>query len=405
MNMLFVQEAVYVEYEDHLYSQRIEYGKYWNRFLSNFRNVTVLARVKKVNELPSGFKRSTGPGINFIGLPFYNGPFEYFRKRKLIKQIIKDAVNQHEAVVIRIPGPLGALTARECVKRNLKFVVEVVGDPYEVGKFLPISWPFRTYLKYSSFWEMKKIVSKASAALYVTKNVLQNRYPPAKNAITSYASNVIISSADILLNKKARLEKIGTIETRLHDFSKIGIKIGVLGMVYSIKSPLEIVKTAKILLDSGFNIQIEFVGNGPLIADIKKLSTILKIADRVICFGAVSSGDRVTEFLDSIDIYLQFSKTEGLPRAMIEAMSRGCPVIASNVGGIPELISEDLLVKSCDYVSLSKKIMWFLSKPDKMKIESEININKAKEFSDEVLSVRRNEFYSQVVKIYQKDGK
>ena len=51
------------------------------------------------------------------------------------------------------------------------------------------------------------------------------------------------------------------------------------------------------------------------------------------------------DYYDSIDIYVQPSKQEGLPRAVIEAMSRGCPVLGTDIAGIPELIQERCLFK------------------------------------------------------------
>ena len=68
--------------------------------------------------------------------------------------------------------------------------------------------------------------------------------------------------------------------------------------------------------------------------------------------------------LKETDVYVQPSKTEGLPRAVIEAMSVGCYVIGTNVGGIPELLNENNLFKynkpsdfSQILTSLTKEIM------------------------------------------------
>lgn len=47
--------------------------------------------------------------------------------------------------------------------------------------------------------------------------------------------------------------------------------------------------------------------------------------------------------LDTCDIYVQPSLQEGLPRALIEAMSRGCPCIGARTAGIPELLPEECL--------------------------------------------------------------
>lgn len=61
--------------------------------------------------------------------------------------------------------------------------------------------------------------------------------------------------------------------------------------------------------------------------------------------GTLEGGDPVLNWLDEVDIYLQPSLKEGLPRALVEAMSRGCPAIGSRLAGIPELLADEDLIQ------------------------------------------------------------
>ena len=81
------------------------------------------------------------------------------------------------------------------------------------------------------------------------------------------------------------------------------------------------------------------------------------ISNSVFFDGVLPSGDAVFRWLDNIDIYLHPSYKEGLPRALIEAMSRGCPALATNVAGTPELLTDEYLINSGDYKKLSEKII------------------------------------------------
>ena len=78
-----------------------------------------------------------------------------------------------------------------------------------------------------------------------------------------------------------------------------------------------------------------FVGKGALERKLKKLCVDLKIEKNVIFSGERSD---IPEILFSIDIFVLPSLREGLPLTILEAMACGKPVIATNVGGIPEIV-------------------------------------------------------------------
>ena len=80
--------------------------------------------------------------------------------------------------------------------------------------------------------------------------------------------------------------------------------------------------------------------------------------------------------LRNIDIYVQPSLQEGLPESVVEAMSLGCPVIGSNVGGIPELINQDMIFKKKNSNQLAN-IIENITK-EKLIIEAKNNFEKAK---------------------------
>ena len=108
---------------------------------------------------------------------------------------------------------------------------------------------------------------------------------------------------------------------------------------------------------------------------LRDLANKLGVADRVVFCGSLSS-DQMATYYDSLDIYIQPSKQEGLPRAVIEAMSRGCPVIGTNIAGIPELIQADFLFKKGSTEEFVKALDRII-KSDLLKIATE-NFNKAR---------------------------
>jgi glycosyltransferase involved in cell wall biosynthesis len=100
--------------------------------------------------------------------------------------------------------------------------------------------------------------------------------------------------------------------------------------------------------------------------------------------------------LDTGDLFVLPSRTEGLPRAMIEAMARGLPCIGSSVGGIPELLDVDELVAPGDVHGLAAKIQEILRDPHRMETMSRRNRAASMQFRDSVLAERRRRFYMHV---------
>jgi glycosyltransferase involved in cell wall biosynthesis len=107
--------------------------------------------------------------------------------------------------------------------------------------------------------------------------------------------------------------------------------------------------------------------------------------------------EKVFEYLDNIDLYIQPSKTEGMPRALIEAMSRGCPAIGSNTGGIPELLNKEFVFKKGSVKELCN-LLKRLNK-EEMQKEANRNFEKAKEYNKELLDQKRTAFFKEFVRM------
>ena len=400
MDLYFVQEAVYFQYGVDYYSPRIKYDTYWPRYLKHFDKVFVIARVKEITKLPDNYHKVNGNRVDLIALPFYNGIFGYYKKRSKLNQILTRNIKKDCAYVLRVPGPIGNLMARRLKDKKVDYAVEVVGDPYEVAKYLKIPKLLRFGLRNFSLLQMRKVIKNSIAALYVTEYQLQKRYPIENRKISTAASNVIIQDEDIV-EANDKLNKSKDILNRLNNASQTPIKIGVLGMLYAIKAPLDILEAINILIKEGYNVEIYYAGDGPLINNVRQSAKELNIADKVHCLGNLASGEEVFRFLDMLDLYVQFSKTEGMPRAMLEAMARGCPVISSDVGGISEILPKQFLVNSGDVEMLSKKIKMILLDSNRYKESVEKNIETAHSFSLNSLDKKRFDHYSEVYKKLQ----
>jgi glycosyltransferase involved in cell wall biosynthesis len=138
------------------------------------------------------------------------------------------------------------------------------------------------------------------------------------------------------------------------------------------------------------------VGGGRIRPRLEVLAHHLGIGERCEFLGQLAQGAAILAELDQADLFVLPSRTEGLPRALIEAMARGLPCIASEVGGIPELLPAEDLVPPGDVAALAAKIrevVWSAARREQM---SERNIAVARLYAEDILQPRRAQFYRHI---------
>lgn len=115
--------------------------------------------------------------------------------------------------------------------------------------------------------------------------------------------------------------------------------------------------------------ELFLIGDGPLLNDCVQLVDDLGINQRVHFLGRLSNADTIN-VLSSCDIYALISNWEGLPRSIIEALSFGLPILATDVGGCNELFvsegdfSNGVLIPNNNPVTLSKAINFLINSPE-----------------------------------------
>src|SRR5690606_17281374 len=142
-------------------------------------------------------------------------------------------------------------------------------------------------------------------------------------------------------------------------------------------------------------VQIDFVGGGDP-GYLKGLISQYQLESKTSIRGKLKAGKAIFDFLDSLDLYVHPSKQEGLPRVVIEAMSRACPVLASTVAGTPELLPAEFLHKPGDADKLTQDILKVVQDRSLQKQMAKANFEKSKEYLFDVLEMRREEFFRRV---------
>ena len=113
------------------------------------------------------------------------------------------------------------------------------------------------------------------------------------------------------------------------------------------------------------NIKLVYVGDGPLVAYLEKQIKKFNVSDNVLLMG---HNQRVQPYYEAADIFISPSDSEGLSNVILEAMAYSIPVVATNVGGNPEIIKHQvngILVEPRNVDALAEAINYLILNPDK----------------------------------------
>lgn len=299
----------------------------------------------------------------------------------LVGTTLENEVFAADCVIIRLPSFLGYQACHYVRKYKKPYMIELVGCPWDSLNCLGIKGrslaPFCYLLT-------RKYVKEAPFVLYVTSKFLQKRYPTQGRSLA--CSDVVIDSlTEITLNR--RIERIHSSRP-----SRIIGTIGAIDVQY--KGQQRVIEALALLQNCGNeNFIYQLVGNG----DTRYLSQIAKecgVLDRVQFIGGLPH-EAINEWLDSIDIYIQPSMVEGLPRALIEAQSRALPCFGTSVGGIPELLNNNCLFKnkgSVDRMIASYLLNLTTETEDELARQ---NFYKSSKYQRELLEPMRESFYGE----------
>jgi glycosyltransferase involved in cell wall biosynthesis len=171
----------------------------------------------------------------------------------------------------------------------------------------------------------------------------------------------------LVLHNGIYLEAFSTPEKERVDIERmrLGIKpghpvVGTVGRLGVEKGIKYLLQAAVQILKASPDTVFLLAGDGPLMEGLKTLSEKLGVDQNVVFAGFCRD---IPAVLSIVDIVATPSLTEGSPLAVLEAMAMGKPIVASNVGGIKEILKDGetgLLVPSEDPSSLAEKIIYLI---------------------------------------------
>ncbi|OHD07654.1 MAG: hypothetical protein A2086_16105 [Spirochaetes bacterium GWD1_27_9] len=308
---------------------------------------------------------------------FFLGFHYYFYLKKIKKFILKNNIN-FDIIHSHWLYPDGFVGVKLAKSLNKKAIVHCHGS--DINFLL-----FDKRLTKQNYYTISNcdkliVVSNALKAKIISK------YPEFENKIIVINNAIDCSNYDNLEYQDS-LKKLNLLDDKIK-------KIVLVGNVCKSKGVFEILQAAKILNEKKTNFKIYLIGKQypNEIEFFKDFVTKNDLEDKIEFIGEVKP-ETIKYWFNIADFSLLPSHTEGFPLVIIESLASGTPVIASNVGGIPEIITIDefgKIIESKNADQLATAILEFLDK----KKNSDLIKQKAKKFD---MSIQANKIMSEYI--------
>lgn len=398
MKLLVVADGhYYIDKDKNVFVESVFDYSFYARYLSAFEDVFAIVRAENVESAPKGCKKASGPNVHFLPIPPSKGikqyALNYFENQKLIKEYVKD----FECAIFRIPGVVANTVMPIFAKTGKPYAIEVVVDPWEYFAKGTVQGITRPFVQRGWTQSLKRACMSANGVAYVTQHYLQEKYPcraivnPGESYFTGSYSSVELPDDKFGFSKEYQKKEKYIISHVANAFTGYG------------KGHITLMKASKEVLERGYDIDVWFVGDGPLRGEFENKAKELGIADHIKFLGRMPSGDAVRERIKESDLFVFPTRAEGLPRVILEAMAEGIPAISSPVCGIPEILPKECLVDYDDYKGYAEVIIRMLDDPGLMTECSIRNLEESRKYKSSILNAKRREFYIKLKEIAGKD--
>jgi glycosyltransferase involved in cell wall biosynthesis len=365
--------------EGRVYSDRGDWP--WHQYLAFSDRVKVASRARALSsdEGVGELTLVSRPGVSYVAIPSLSGPRVRFSNRRQARRRLRAAIADADALVARLPSEIGSLAADVADDLGKPWAVEVVTCTWDAlwnygtwqGKvYAPVSWR-----------KTRRVVRRAPFALYVTERFLQRRYPSRGRSVG--CSDVELPEPDPAVLER-RLERIGS--------SPGPVRIGVIAALTvkfkGVQTALAALGRVRAELPP-FEFHVLGAGDSE---PWRRLARTHGVEEQTHFAGTVPP-DAVPLWLDALDLYIQPSYQEGLPRSLIEALSRACPALGSTAGGIPELLEPDCLHRPGDEQRLGELLVTAAADRDWQAAQATRNFEVARRYSKPELERIRTGFW------------
>ena len=261
-------------------------------------------------------------------------------------------ITKMDVICIDLPGEIGFFAALVCRLRGRQYFVRVLGD---WGKVFYLDHRGSLGGRVKAFvgdWMARTVIKHADLALFQGRELFEKYASQTKNIAkrdmvhSTLSSEMFYKRASVSFHSPLRLITV----SRLVPLKGLDV----------------LLKAMQFLSQRGLEVEWWCVGEGPARQAIEQVAAELGQTERVKFLGNIPNGPELYRLYQAADIFVLPSLTEGISQSLLEALAHSLPAIASDVGGIPGVLTNNvhgLLVPPGDHVALASAIRKLAEQP------------------------------------------
>lgn len=304
----------------------------------------------------------------------------FFAMWKILKKVKPSIVHTHSSKA----GLLGRIAAKIT---GIPIIVHTPHGHVFFGYFGP--------LKTKVFIILEKLASRITDKIIALTNRekedhIKFNIAPEEKFLVIHSGIELNEFKEITLDEKLKFKR----ELGIPENSSI---IGTVGRLVPVKGPEYLLEAARIIIAKYPDIYIIFTGDGPLLQSLERKAQEMAINKNI---GFLGWRNDIAKIIAIYDVFALPSLNEGMGRVLVEAMALGKPIVASDVGGIPDLVTHGengFLVSPREPEQLAKYIQILLEDRDRREKMGQAGREIVRNFSNEKMIEKIVALYKELI--------
>lgn len=382
MELLYICNFQFLKENGKMYALPAYGDKFWQKYLDVFDHVTIIG-----NNINKSFSNGKLVEIRDERVSLYITKNNSYPQEMIndssVRQVLEKHIRTAEAIAIKPSTRKGLMALKLAKHYNKPYFIEITGDLITAYKDKS-NLIKRYYGSVILYHQVKNAIKDCKYGIYVTQEYLQKAYPIAGKQCGCTNSTIPEPQNETLEN---RLKKI-------NDKDKDSVfKIGLVGAYHDNRKGIDTAIEALKLINNK-KVQLHILGYGVEQHRQMWFEVAEKqgVRDQVFFDEPLDGVEKVLQWNDELDLNILPTRSEGLARCIVEAISRACPCIVSDVCGMPELVNPHWVHPAGDSHKLANLIQEMMSSKKNMSDSAWENFERSKGYTLRIVKNRRDSF-------------